>query len=412
MLRRFNSLIKGPKGQISDDDLNAELHVSLRPALSVDSSLSQHTHHHVNPLHLHQLPRTQLNNSTHRPPSENGQTGQSSQPGEHPPSHGFVIARVPEEKSWKEGYEHGIVVHNPLHESPEKPPPRGETRVGGVSAQPEAPRVLRTSSDAVNRNVQLVGARSSDFHSVLDVPDAEVGSGVDLETVRNSAFSVGPGRTISSWSTDSAAEHCRICQQSSAEPLIDLGCQCRGEMAKSHKSCIEVWFKNKGTNKCEVCQHVATNIAAPPTSPAPHFWVWRLGGPYSTAQTAQASPAAGVRGRVGLQSSPLVNRPVLLTIVRKHPLIPVMWLGLLAFMTYLFVDAINTSTIGYAAMPIGFLFGVLVVLGLGTAVRLLLEYRHERNMQRRIQLLELDPVQEDPAEGSEAQEDQTGPSAV
>jgi len=244
---------------------------------------------------------------------------------------------------------------------------------------------------------------------VLDVPDAQVGSGVDLETVRKSAFSAGPGRTISSWSTDSAAEHCRICQQSSEEPLIDLGCQCRGEMAKSHKSCIELWFKNKGTNKCEVCQHVASNIAAPPTSPAPHFWVWRLGGPYSTAQTAQAPPAAGVRSRGGLQSGTLVNRPVLLMIVRKHPLIPVMWLGLLAFMTYLFIDAINTSTIGYAAMPIGFLFGVLVVLGLGTGVRLVLEYMHERNMQRRIQLLELDPVQEDPAEGSEAQ---TGPSAV
>lgn len=48
---------------------------------------------------------------------------------------------------------------------------------------------------------------------------------------------------------------------------------------------------------------------------------------------------------------------MLLMIIRNHPLIPVMWLGLLAFMTYLFVDAINTSTIGYAAMPIGFLFG-------------------------------------------------------
>ena len=78
-----------------------------------------------------------------------------------------------------------------------------------------------------------------------------------------------------------------------------------------------------------------------------------MGGAYGTGQ-AQGAQAAGAR-RVGM--SLLVNRPVLLMIIRNHPLIPVMWLGLLAFMTYLFVDAINTSTIGYAAMPIGFLFG-------------------------------------------------------
>jgi hypothetical protein len=97
-------------------------------------------------------------------------------------------------------------------------------------------------------------------------------------------------------------------------------------------------------------------------------------------------------------------------IIRNHPLIPVMWLGLLAFMTYLFVDAINTSTIGYAAMPIGFLFGVLVVLGLGTAVRLVLEYMHEKNMRRRIELLELDPVPEDPAEGTDSSDHATPPN--
>ena len=61
--------------------------------------------------------------------------------------------------------------------------------------------------------------------------------------------------------------------------------------------------------------------------------------------------------RIGFQSGMIVNRPVLLMIIKKHPLIPIMWISLLAFMTYLFIDAINTATIGYAAMPIGFLFG-------------------------------------------------------
>jgi hypothetical protein len=56
-------------------------------------------------------------------------------------------------------------------------------------------------------------------------------------------------------------------------------------------------------------------------------------------------------------------------IIRKHPLIPVMWLGLLAFMTYLFVDSISTATIGYAAMPIGFLFGKSRALAAGLCKR-------------------------------------------
>lgn len=49
---------------------------------------------------------------------------------------------------------------------------------------------------------------------------------------------------------------CRICQQHSDEPVMELGCHCRGELAKAHRSCIEQWFGNKGTNKCEVCQCV------------------------------------------------------------------------------------------------------------------------------------------------------------
>ena len=46
----------------------------------------------------------------------------------------------------------------------------------------------------------------------------------------------------------------RICQQSMDEPLIELGCHCRGDLAKAHRTCIQQWFNNKGTNKCEVCR--------------------------------------------------------------------------------------------------------------------------------------------------------------
>nr|KJB18873.1 hypothetical protein B456_003G073200 [Gossypium raimondii] len=63
--------------------------------------------------------------------------------------------------------------------------------------------------------------------------------------------------------TTSAHEQCRVCQQEKEEGLIDLGCQCKGGLAKAHQSCIVTWFHTKGSNKCEICQVVAVNVTAP-----------------------------------------------------------------------------------------------------------------------------------------------------
>lgn len=46
----------------------------------------------------------------------------------------------------------------------------------------------------------------------------------------------------------------RVCQQEKEEDLIDLGCQCKGGLAKAHRTCIDTWFHTKGSNKCEICQ--------------------------------------------------------------------------------------------------------------------------------------------------------------
>lgn len=188
-------------------------------------------------------------------------------------------------------------------------------------------------------------------------------------------------RTISSFSIDSLAEYCRVCQQLGEEPLMELGCHCRGELAKAHRSCIQQWFNNKGTNKCEVCQHVATNLPHPTSQPKQNFWVWRLNRPYGV-QRRDDGLGQGANRSI---------RPVLLLILRRHPSITLLWLFLLIFMTYLFVDVVGSSSVGYAAMAIGFLFGVLVVLGLGTGARLIAECWHERNLRRNIQRLEMPP---------------------
>ncbi|XBJ09028.1 hypothetical protein VPH35_014185 [Triticum aestivum] len=65
--------------------------------------------------------------------------------------------------------------------------------------------------------------------------------------------------------SDSFDEQCRVCQQKSEEPLVDLGCRCRGDLSKAHRTCIDVWFRTRGSNKCEICQQVAVNIPPPET---------------------------------------------------------------------------------------------------------------------------------------------------
>ncbi|KAG2680595.1 hypothetical protein I3760_11G105700 [Carya illinoinensis] len=68
--------------------------------------------------------------------------------------------------------------------------------------------------------------------------------------------------------TASFAELCRVCQQEKEEILIDLGCHCRGGLAKAHRSCIDTWFCTRGSNKCEICQEVAANVPPPDSQPS------------------------------------------------------------------------------------------------------------------------------------------------
>ncbi|XWS38109.1 hypothetical protein CRYUN_Cryun19dG0102100 [Craigia yunnanensis] len=56
--------------------------------------------------------------------------------------------------------------------------------------------------------------------------------------------------------TTSSLEQCRVCQQEKEEGLIVLGCQCKGGLAKAHRSCIDTWFCTKGSNKCEICLQI------------------------------------------------------------------------------------------------------------------------------------------------------------
>ncbi|KAL2609256.1 hypothetical protein R1flu_027829 [Riccia fluitans] len=204
--------------------------------------------------------------------------------------------------------------------------------------------------------------KKGDNH-VIDIPVKDSVKVQELDGYKG----FGIPRTMSNFSVGSAGgDLCRICQQHSEEPVMELGCHCRGELAKAHRSCIEQWFGNKGTNKCEVCQHVATNVPAPSSQPTPHFWVWRVGGNYN-----------GVGQRRGG--------------ARFHPL----WAALLILIAGLLFDVLISIFLGASALPVNIIIGVLVVLGLGTAARLILECWHERVIRRNIRMMEEEPSLED-----------------
>ncbi|MCO5599435.1 hypothetical protein L7F22_053539 [Adiantum nelumboides] len=181
---------------------------------------------------------------------------------------------------------------------------------------------------------------------------------VDCLKVQETGFA----RTISAMSTDSTAEHCRICQLTADEPLIELGCHCRGELAKAHRSCIQQWFNNKGSNKCEVCRQVATNLPAPVAPPMHNFWVWRLSQSYGHGALRRWQG----RGQF-------------------HPLLA----ALLILVAGLMFDVLISYYLGASALPVNIIIGVLIVLGLGTGARLIMDCCQRRRVSRSIRRMEM-----------------------
>ncbi|XP_007039297.2 PREDICTED: uncharacterized protein LOC18605921 [Theobroma cacao] len=157
--------------------------------------------------------------------------------------------------------------------------------------------------------------------------------------------------------TTSCHEQCRVCQQEKEEVLIDLGCQCKGGLAKAHRSCIDTWFHTKGSNKCEICQAVAVNVSAPESQPSANSWLWRV------------DPSFAPQERERGCFSPL-------------------WVAFSILIGGLLLDVLISVTLGVSALPVNIIIGVIVVLGLGTALRLALEFCHEWSIRRAVQRVE------------------------
>uniref|UniRef100_A0A452YGD3 RING-CH-type domain-containing protein n=1 Tax=Aegilops tauschii subsp. strangulata TaxID=200361 RepID=A0A452YGD3_AEGTS len=129
--------------------------------------------------------------------------------------------------------------------------------------------------------------------------------------------------------SDSFDEQCRVCQQKSEEPLVDLGCRCRGDLSKAHRTCIDVWFRTRGSNKCEICQQVAVNIPPPETQACTSYWVWRVDSAYG-------------RGRGG----------------RERGWFSPLWVAFAILIGGLLLDVLISVSLGVSALPVNIIIGM------------------------------------------------------
>lgn len=156
-------------------------------------------------------------------------------------------------------------------------------------------------------------------------------------------------------------EQCRVCQEEKEEELIDLGCHCRGGLAKAHRTCIDTWFSTRGSNKCEICQQVAVNVASPEAHAPTSYWIWRVDPSFRGTDNSQE---------------------------RDRGCLNPLWVAFCILIGGLFLDVLISITLGVSALPVNIIIGVIVVLGLGTALRLALEFCHDRSVRSVVHRLE------------------------
>uniref|UniRef100_A0A7N0ZZG0 RING-CH-type domain-containing protein n=1 Tax=Kalanchoe fedtschenkoi TaxID=63787 RepID=A0A7N0ZZG0_KALFE len=58
------------------------------------------------------------------------------------------------------------------------------------------------------------------------------------------------------------SRECRICHLSLGigSNVIELGCDCKNDLAAAHSNCAERWFKIRGNRTCEICNSIAENV--------------------------------------------------------------------------------------------------------------------------------------------------------
>ncbi|XP_060180192.1 uncharacterized protein LOC132609975 isoform X3 [Lycium barbarum] len=130
-------------------------------------------------------------------------------------------------------------------------------------------------------------------------------------------------------------EQCRVCQEEKEEELIDLGCHCRGGLAKAHLTCIETWFNTRGSNKCEICQQVAANVASPESHAPTSYWIWRVDPSFRGTNISQE---------------------------RDRGCLNPLWVAFCILIGGLFLDVLISITLGVSALPVNIIIVSVVTL--------------------------------------------------
>ncbi|CAD6205363.1 unnamed protein product [Miscanthus lutarioriparius] len=250
------------------------------------------------------------------------------------------------------GLDPGMIPEPPGHEPPvlQAPSPALQPEMVASQAKVLVPAVTIVISQP-GEEVQIPDAKGG---SPACSPQAGDGKAMATSASLTASAAAKEAELARSDSFDDY-EQCRVCQQKTEEPLVDLGCRCRGDLAKAHRTCIDVWFRTRGSNKCEICQQVAVNIPPPETQASTSYWVWRVDSTYGRG-----------RGR------------------RERGWFSPLWVAFAILIGGLLLDVLISVSLGVSALPVNIIIGVLIVLGLGTALRLALECCQEWGSRRNV----------------------------
>ncbi|XWS50217.1 hypothetical protein CRYUN_Cryun12cG0069700 [Craigia yunnanensis] len=201
---------------------------------------------------------------------------------------------------------------------------------GNIPVLPEEERQGSVGDSACQANPTLltIVVMKGESH-VTPQPQAKLPK--DVDSIKEELPHVSSPKKGYFLRTASSHEQCRVCQQEKEEGLIDLGCQCKGGLAKAHRSCIDTWFRTKGSNKCEICQVVAVNVSAPESEPSTNYWIWRV------------NPSFTPHDRERGCFSPL-------------------WVAFSILIGGLLLDVLISITLGVSALPVNIIIGIYTSL--------------------------------------------------
>ncbi|KAK8473921.1 hypothetical protein V6N11_046151 [Hibiscus sabdariffa] len=168
------------------------------------------------------------------------------------------------------------------------------------------PSSVKDSASGASPTLLTIGVIKGESH-VTQQPVAQLSK--DVDCIMEELPRVPPQKGYFSRNTSSDME-CRVCQQEKEEGLIDLGCQCKGGIAKAHRA-------------------IAENVSTPESYPSTSYRVWRVDPSFT--------PHERQRGCF----SPL-------------------WVAFSILIGGLMLDVLISVTLGVSALPVNIIIGVIV----------------------------------------------------